>query len=922
MPPKGQRPQYQRGEEVKYVGDANNDAFKARPVNSKKRSIKPQPSIETDPIEIGSEDEPLHTPKKSRPNPHKSTARSRAAKQEERPAESRQESEISFSPEVIVCPIQRPKKLFSPFADEDADVYIVLCQNDLKHIYRIHSQMLMHASSWFRSELQKDFINEVDQTVAEIATRDTGIKYRFELRYSAQLKHYTLMRVGLTMYKPVEQPQGIVTRTSSTLGSNGQSFLRNGATHGHHSSVTIPQYDGSFDEVESENRVGSFDSGPHINVAGSTPLIGSLQPLLQNLSNGCQGEESSIKSEEDTSIQLDSAELDPPMQRTATEQVATLPSSPIKSEAGTDTTHPTIQDDQVSTNSQTTLEEQNTTPLATPIKAEVGPEEQMFSPIVPIALQSAERQLENLDNLDNAEIKFDELHLPEIHQDRLSPNRQVSLEEQLQIDISTENPTEPEVKFEEPQQTISLFPQTPSSVEVSSASQFEEPQQATGLFPQTPSSAEVSSGSQVEEPQQATSLFPQIPSNVEVSSGSGSQVEISAEANLTVEEPQPQQAAVLSPQISLGTQIMPKEHVDVEVPTHAKLPVEEEPQAKLNPIIEVPSSDNHNHIITKTVASTTAEPSNNTPHQKPANQQALLVHPDILEAYHSLFLCYRSFAPTISTTDLSTATKQSSRLVKIATLYGSAKLVRPHIIASLFSHGRHLYTSIRRDAPRFLVLASKLQNALIFKEALIHIVGQAPSWPWPTAKEWVESALGDIIDRKIYELQLKRMQANDLLFQSCLAHHGIRISINNLDPTTFDIWIIVQIWHDWFSQQLRHCAHVRRDEQRSVELNMYSLMAQGGEAYLKIDDVMAMVEPYKATLEARAWGNWEKSQVEKEMNIMKGYAAKTVKELMINELTGDVSKNGDGAVEYLTCTKVGEYELPWVAITRIVDDEN
>lgn len=66
MPPKNsRRGQYRRAEEVFVAGDANNDAFKAPTVNSKKRSIKAQPSVES------SDDETPEPSRKSHPSKFK-----------------------------------------------------------------------------------------------------------------------------------------------------------------------------------------------------------------------------------------------------------------------------------------------------------------------------------------------------------------------------------------------------------------------------------------------------------------------------------------------------------------------------------------------------------------------------------------------------------------------------------------------------------------------------------------------------------------------------------------------------------------------------------------------------------------------------------------------------------------------------------
>ncbi|KAI9646287.1 hypothetical protein NHQ30_005728 [Ciborinia camelliae] len=874
MPPKGPRKQFRRGEEVLVVGDANNDAFKARALNTRKRSIKPQASIESDEVEVISDDEPSQPPRKARPDPQKSKARIRAANQEERPSASKQGSEISDGPRNVVRrPMVRPASLFRPFADEGADVYIVLAPGDYRHTYRVHSHVLMHASPWFRS-LLKATLHEPSPERADRVTRATGIKYRFELIRDPNLNHSVLKRLGLTMFDPMMQLQATEAMSN---GLKRQSFLSNGASHSRHSSVGMPQYDGSFDEDLSEDMAGNLDAAHHVDDAHSAS--GAHHLLPPNSVDGIQGKEDGIKREEDVDMQPTSTEVLPPTQKDGikreedvdmqptntevlpptqkdtTEQIATPPTSPTKKETESDTEHTSDQNSQVHTNVQEAPKEEKTEPLETPIKAEAGSEEQSSLQSLPIAQTSPEKQSETSINA--------EPHQPESASTQVPPSRKVSPEAQLPIAISTDHPAEePKVKVEEPQQETASSVQEFSNAHVSPTKEIAVPANAN---------------SAPEEPQQATRLSSKVPSNSQASST--------------------QQA---------------------QVSTNTKPTVEAEHQPELPPAVEEVADT---PPVAKPETSAKGEPKHNASSPNLKKQSEELVHPDVLDAYHSLFLCYYGFAPTISSTDLAIAVKQSQMLVKISTLYHSLKLVKPHIIASLLSHGRNLHSSIRHDPPRFLILAFKLECAPIFKEALIHIVGQAPSWPWPTPPDRIDAPLREFVQKKIDELQAKRCEANHALFQSCLVHEGVRVSINNLNPDTFDIWVIVQMWHDWFTQQVHQCARIRRDENRSAERNMYRLMAQGGEAYLKIDEMMATLGQFRADPEVRSWGHWEKSKVEMQMNIMKQFAAKTVKDLMANDLMGDIGENGDGIVEYLTCTKVEECELPWVAVTQIDEDE-
>ncbi|KAB8296987.1 hypothetical protein EYC80_002389 [Monilinia laxa] len=886
MPLKGSRKQFRRGEVVQVAGDVNNEAFKA--IKTRKRaSTKFHPSIEKETIEIDSDDEKSQPPKKSRPDPRSSTSRIRGAKQEERLAESKQESETVDRPQnIIYSHIIKPSKLFRPFAEKDANVYIVLAPGDSKYCYRMQSHVLMHASPWFKWPI-RGRVQEADPKLAEELTQNTGIEFRFELILDKHLGHYALKRMPLTKYKPVEQLQEGFTEAFPSNGSKRQHSFSNSICQNGHPSTGLPQYDGSFDEVVSENIVGSFDAATQVETEHLNSLLGTDQSLFELQVKGNQDEKDVIKLEEDTDMQLTSIEI-ALTQKATKEQIATRPTSPIKTGIGPDN-NDTKHTVHIHPDSHNITGGQDIIILETPIKAEAGIEEQISLQVISVARAFPEEQPETFVE--------DEFNPDKQHQEgegfnQLQSGHQTFPEEQLQTVILAENPGEPEIKLEEPDLQAELSVQASSSATVSPTEDVEDLANAT--IPLKEKIEEpANAASVVEQPRQAVDLFSQESSNDRA---------LPTKAKSTLEEPK--QATTMSSKTPCNSQGSPRN--PVRISAGPKL-TETRNQSVSTPVVEEAPDDQR---INKPEVCITVEPRQITPEQYMKEQSEEPVHPPILDAYHSLFLCYYGFPPTISNTDLPTALKQSRLLVKIATLYASLKHVRPHIIASLLSHGRNLYSSIAQDAPRFLILAKKLQCAPIFKEAMIHIVGQVPFWPWPTPEDQVDPMLVDFIQRKSDDLKDKKAEANDALFRSCLTHLGVRVSINNLERATFDMWVVVQIWHDWFSQQLHTCAVIRHNEGRNAERNMYRLMAQDGEAYLKTDDIMAMVEPYKAVSGAKEWGNWDRNQVEKEMQIMKGFAAKTVKGLMANELMGDISENGEGAVEYLVCTKIDERELP------------
>ncbi|KAF7948429.1 uncharacterized protein EAE97_003840 [Botrytis byssoidea] len=793
MPPKAPRMQYQRGEQVLQVDDPGNHAFKAQPVkNSRKRPNTAQPSTKNGPIEIDSDNEHPQPSKKPRPDTRSSKSRIADAKKGKNVVENISESEDNSHPEVVPCANLPLRKLLKPFADHDADIYIALIQTKPEYSFRMHSYILRRASPWFAGQLQETVVNEVDEKLAAGITEDTGIKYRFELMFDDHLGYHTLKRVGLTMYK--EQPQAVINRAipDSSNRYDGYFFSGNVSSNSRQSSVFLPPYDGSCDDIEMANTMDGPNSSIAFNITDFLPSLSTIPPTQDSI-NEVEKVDNGIKLE-DTTTSLNITEVNLPAQNDVTEQIATPPASPIKVITGTNTDVILYQGPQINIRPQAVLADQIIPTVDTPIKAEIKSEKQMFSPSLPEDM-SPERQLEVLSNVEE---KVDEQLRIELQEIEVPQGRQISPEEQLQVAISMGNPIGPEIKTEDTQQaTISLSKQ----------------------------------------------------------------------------------------------------------------------QCKIDPIVKEPSG---NHVIEQTFIPTAEKPINNVTCQKLAPLRG--VEQTVLDAYRSLFLCYFGCAPTISTTNAATAASQSMLLIKIANRYDSVKVVRPHIVAALLSLGRSLYASIRRNPPQYLLLANKLQCAPIFKEALIHIVGQYPSWPWLTKEDRMSQVLGKVIQMKFDDLQDMRFKINDALFQSCLVKEKVRVSINNFDKSTFDMWIIVQIWHDWFSQQLRQCKMVRRYENRSVEKNMYRLIAQGGEAYLGIDNVMAMIEPFRAGLETREWGHWKKDQVELQLNMLKKYASDNVKGLLVNQLMGDTGGNA-GEIEYLTCTNVHEDELPWAQAQVVIIED-
>lgn len=274
-------------------------------------------------------------------------------------------------------------------------------------------------------------------------------------------------------------------------------------------------------------------------------------------------------------------------------------------------------------------------------------------------------------------------------------------------------------------------------------------------------------------------------------------------------------------------------------------------------------------------------------------------HIDILLAYTSLFRAYYNLSPDITTTNIQLALVQSEFLIEVAQIYDSVHLIRPHI-GNIFSQFRQkLYIAIKDDPPRWLRLSITLESPSIFAEALIHLVGSHPAWPWRTRNHTIPESVLKVIKKKADDLnELCAEVERDLFLNSIQAAGG--------GPTTiekdFEGWCIVQVFRDWYCSRLNAIISKAGDQRVMERGRLYRIMRRGGDAYLPYDEVLASM---RHNVKSDDW-----MELADDLKILKEYAKDTVHDLCKNELMLDVDAHNIG---YLTCVDVETKDFPWVA---------
>ncbi|KAI9878391.1 MAG: hypothetical protein M1830_001021 [Pleopsidium flavum] len=264
-------------------------------------------------------------------------------------------------------------------------------------------------------------------------------------------------------------------------------------------------------------------------------------------------------------------------------------------------------------------------------------------------------------------------------------------------------------------------------------------------------------------------------------------------------------------------------------------------------------------------------------------------------AHNNLFRIYYNHTPDISTTNIDTALDQCEALVKVAEMYGSLYVVRPYL-GNICSQYRHtLFVAIWKDPPRWLNLSIPLQSASIFSEALIHLAGCWPKWPWPTSLQTISPEVLQLVTAKAKTLCDLRSNVDREILQNTIAQNDRHVTLTE----SYETWFVVQLFRDWFLDRQNLYRKIGKPHYGTF----YRLMRKGGDSYLPADKQLEML----MGLDRGRLGMWE--EVGEDLKLLKEFAQGAVVQLCKNGLMLDVEEAG---IQYLTCLDVGAEDFPWM----------
>jgi hypothetical protein len=280
-----------------------------------------------------------------------------------------------------------------------------------------------------------------------------------------------------------------------------------------------------------------------------------------------------------------------------------------------------------------------------------------------------------------------------------------------------------------------------------------------------------------------------------------------------------------------------------------------------------------------------------------------------------------SYPPVLDGVSVADAYVQCKSLLNLADQYDALGVVGPRVDHHLLQFQSRLWKQIAKYPISYLRLGYLARSKVIFQEALIHVVGQ-----WPNGERSLRAALPnevlDIIEDKVDELEETVSRVEGRLFRlNLLTGRGERVAPN----TNYLDWLAVSVFRQWLadntSPQPPPDSDRRRPSSRdgraalppavppltSLGRAYRTLGSTNPASYLNHDDCKRFL---KLTPDMYSRDNLRR--FEKRLDELKGMARSIVRPLMGSELELDLNgSRGSEAINYLTCTTVGNRDLPW-----------
>lgn len=321
---------------------------------------------------------------------------------------------------------------------------------------------------------------------------------------------------------------------------------------------------------------------------------------------------------------------------------------------------------------------------------------------------------------------------------------------------------------------------------------------------------------------------------------------------------------------------------------------------------------------------------------------------EVMKDYDNLFRTMYQYPPSLDNVNIASAYTECKALLHLADMYDSLEIVGTRVDHHLLRFGARLFKQIAKYPPSYLKLAYLARSRTIFKEALIHVVGQ---WPMGAGqlRGQVESNVMELLEDKVDEMREMEEKVEFKLWRLNLSTRtGQRVTPSN----DFLAWLAVSLFRQWLAEnttpppgsilkeqarpgssaasQLAPARGTSRSGAHHVASQrvppaspssaptpfnagpVYRLVGSSDpQAYLNHEELKRFLKAANPQLGVELYHRDNLRRLERRVDEIKLLARDAVKPLMRSHLELDLRDFGPAGLGYLTCTHLDERDYPW-----------
>ncbi|KAF2843216.1 hypothetical protein M501DRAFT_1028033 [Patellaria atrata CBS 101060] len=272
--------------------------------------------------------------------------------------------------------------------------------------------------------------------------------------------------------------------------------------------------------------------------------------------------------------------------------------------------------------------------------------------------------------------------------------------------------------------------------------------------------------------------------------------------------------------------------------------------------------------------------------------------------YHNVFAAIYNQELNIASEDIASVLTQCVGILDIAEYLGCVSAVAKIIDVAIISHGQILYRSIADKPIPWLLLSTRIKSDVIFKESMIHIVGQ---WNMLDADE--KLAMPEDLHNRCWNKRLNVINfCRDYeagLFGVYATSMRREAAVEDISRSSYGgdiyLWQACDIFKRYLGEAL-----IGREEGWVCEdggYMLYSRLSKGGQNYLTRAELEVFHRDFPMSNKGR--GSLDNTLLKIKDRVRVFTANKGV---LKNNSALDVDKF---RIEYLTCAEVKREDVPW-----------